>query len=67
MYRIYSPLIVMARRSIVLLLTMFLLPLLWALPNGRRLSSRLHRAWVKQGEQPVWMMEAERSVNSTFF
>lgn len=68
MYRMYSPIQFIIRRTVVAVLTVLLLPVIWMAPKGGKVASRLHRAWLKRGEQPVWQAESEKAPgNSILF
>ncbi len=65
MFRDYSPFVLFIRRFFVVVLMLVSWPC-FLLPRWRSAyGSLLHRYWVKQGSQPVWMMSQDKGNDLT--
>ena len=66
MYRLYSPALILIRRLLVVVVVCLAFPFAIWRADRAKFYSFLHRYWLKNSDQPVWMAENDRSVRELF-
>ncbi|GGA68455.1 hypothetical protein GCM10011369_07630 [Neiella marina] len=67
MFKFYSPVVVFMRRVILLCLAVIVMPFALISNKTAQMGSLFHRAWVKNGDKPVWLQCQEKASGSIQF
>lgn len=61
MFKFYSPIVVFLRRLVLLLAAVVVMPVAVVFNKSAQVGSFFHRAWVKNGDKPVWLQCQEKA------